>query len=210
MPKPTNKQPLDLKSLQEPKPNLYIENTKPGRFHMEVPMLQKTEDGRQLHLPMIVLNTREQNEIEVLAYGLTRAAFKEIPKNDEPGAASWARFMDDQRALLTILYCVRLPEDLTKRFFLDKQQIEDTYTPEEVGMLCNHYLTVRLNQPHMKHFDQSNPEALQAIIDAIKKDGELSDFFLNGFTTHSVNQLVKSLVSRLVNSQKDSGSPGTP
>lgn len=210
MPKPTNNKPLDIKSLQEPKPNLYAENTKPGRFHMEVPMLQKTEDGRQLHLPMVVLNTREQNEIEVAAYNLTKAAFKEAPKNDEPGAAAWARFMDDQRALLTILQCVRLPDDLTKKYFLDKQQIEDTYTPEEVGILCNHYLTVRLNQPHMKHFNQEDPEALQAIIDAIKKDGEKSDFFLNGFTTHSVNQLVKFLALRLQNSPKDNGLPGTP
>ncbi len=210
MPKPKNQPLLDPKDLQ-PKENIYAETTKPGyRHHMIVPMLQKSEDGRELNLPMVILTPREQNDVEVQAYNLTRAVFKEIPKNDEPGAATWNRLMDDNRAVLTILYSVRLPDDLTKRFFMDKQQIEDTYTPEEVGTLCNHYLTVKLNQPHLKHFDPSDPNALQTIIDVIKRDGEKSDFFLNGFTTHSVNQLVKSLALQLVSLQKDNGSPGTP
>ena len=211
MPKPTNKKPLDLNSLQEPKTNLYAETTKPGyKHHLVVPMLQKTEDGRELHLPMVVLTPREQTDIELQAYHLTKAAFKEVPKNDEPGAATWQRVMDDNRAVLTILNAVRLPDDLTKCFFMDKKQIEDTYTPEEVGTLCNHYLTVKMNQPHLKYFDHTDPDALQSIIEVIKRDGEKSDFFLNGFTTHSVNQLVKSLALQLVSLQKDSGSSGTP
>jgi hypothetical protein len=170
---------------------------------MVVPMLQKTEDGRELHLPMVVLTTREQNEVEVQSYHLTKAAFNGVvPKKDE--YSNWDRILDDNRAILTIFYAVRVPDDLTKKWFMDKRQIEDTYTPEEAGILCNNYLTVKLTQPHLKHFDINDPDAFQNMVDAIKKDAE-SDFFLNGYTTHSVNQFVKSLVAKLPNSPKDNG-----
>ncbi len=209
MPKPKNQPLLDPKDL-EPKANLYADATKPGyKHHMVVPMLQKSEDGKELHLPLVVLTPREQNEIEVQAYNMTRAQFKEVPKNDEPGMQTWNRLLDDYRAVLTIFYAARMPNDLSKKYFIGPDQISDSYTPEEVGILCNHYLTVRLTQPHLKHFDADDPNALQAVIDAIRKDGE-SDFFLNGFTTHSVNQLVKSLVHQLANLQRLNGSPGTP
>ena len=202
MPLPTNKTAPEF--MKEPQTNLYAETTKPGyRHHMVVPMLQKTEDGKELHLPMVVLTTREQNEVEIKAYQATRAAFGGVvPKNDEPN--NWDRILDDNRATLTIFYATRLPDDLTKKWFNDKTQVEDTYTPEEAGILCNNYLSVKLTQPHLKHFDANNADAFQAIIDRIKKDGE-SDFFLNGFTTHSVNQLVKFLVSQLPSLPKDNG-----
>lgn len=207
MPQPTNKEKLNLDSLKEPKPNVYAVNTSGKRYHMVVPMLQMTEDGKQLHLPMVVLTPREENDIEATAYQLTRAAFKEVPKNDEPGLTTWVRMMDNHRGVLTVLHATRLPDDLSQKFFMDKQQIEDTYTLDEIGILCNHYLTVKLNQAHLKHFNPNEPGALQALIDVIKRDGE-SDFFLNGLTTHSVNQLVKSLVVQLASLQKDSGSLG--
>lgn len=206
MPLPTNK-PLDLKDL-EPKTNAYVDNK--TRYSMEVPMLQTTDDGRMLHLPMVVLNPREQREVESKAYADARACFKDVPKKDEPGMESFVKIMDDCRAAYTILYAVRVPGDLNKKWFMDKQQIEDTYTLDEMGTLCNHYVTVRLNQPYMKLLDVSDPNMFQNVIEMIKKEGSESDFFLNGLTTHSVNQLLKYLVSQLPNSPKDNGLSGEP
>lgn len=206
MPKPKN--PNADQEIKEIKENVYAANTSGQKYHMVVPMLQKTQDGKELHLPMVILTPREQNEVEAKAYADTRSMFREIPKKDEPGVDAWTKIMDDNRAAYTLFYATRLPTDLSKKWFMDKQQVEDTYTPEEAGILCNHYLTVKLNQPHLKVFDPSNPDAFQGIIDVIRRDGENSDFFLNGLTTHSANQLVKYLVSQLTNSQKDNGSLG--
>jgi hypothetical protein len=208
MPKPQNQPELDLATLQ-PKTNLYIDSK--VRFSKEVPMLlTNPEDGKQLFLPMLVLNPKEEHEIEARAYNDTMASFKTVPKKDEPGSDSWIKLMDDNRATWLLFYAVRLPNNLDKKFFLDKQQIESTYTPEEIGTLCNHYLDVKLNQPLYKAIDLSDPNAFQSIVDKIKSDAENSSFFLNSLTTHTVNQLVKFLVSQLQSLQNANGSSGEP
>ena len=49
----------------------------------------------------------------------------------------------------------------------------------------------------------------KTFVDKIRNMAEDSDFFLNSFTTHSVNQLVKYLVSQLPNSENTTGMSGT-
>jgi hypothetical protein len=198
---------MSSNNTTEPKQSVYSQYTTPGyRFNMTVPMLQKDKDGNMLHLPMVVLTTREQQEAETKAYNDTRACFKDVPKKDEH--SNWDQIMDNNRAAYIIYYSVRLPNDLKTKWFNDKKQVEDTYTIEECSILMNNYLTVKINQPHLKTLDVEDPSSFQSMIDMIKKDAE-SDFFLNGYTTHSVNQLVKYLVAQLVSLQTDSGLSGT-
>lgn len=189
------------------KENIYANATTPGyRHHLIVPMLQQHE-GKELHLPMVVLTTREEREVEVRAYRDTRTEFGDI-KIDED-SFSFQKVLSNNTAVYTIYFAARIPGDLIKKWFQDKQQVEDTYTPEEAGIITNNYMTVKLSQPHLKSFNQEDPNAFQGMIDNIKKSGE-GDFFLNGYTTHSVNQLVKFLVVQLEKSQTNNGSSGTP
>jgi hypothetical protein len=102
-----------------------------------------------------------------------------------------------------------MPDNITKKFFESKEQVFDTYNHDELGILMDHYAAVRYTQPHYTLFDADSPTMFQDAIDKIKKMGEDSDFFLNGLTTHSANQLIKSLVSRLTNLENTTGSSGS-
>lgn len=182
--------------------------TTPGyRHHKVVPMLILHED-KELYLPMVILTGREMAEVESKSFEDTLKLFKgKSPKNDEP--SNWKQQLDAQRAYWTIFYSIRLPGDLTKKWFLSKEQIEDTYNWDEAGILMNNYLTVRLTQPHLINLNQDDDNAFQSAINTIKNLGTESDFFLNGFTTHSANLLIKYLVAQLEILQKNNGSSGT-
>jgi hypothetical protein len=178
------------------------------RQHRVIPMLQMHE-GKMLHLPMVLMTGREASVVEMNAYQDTLEMFKgKAPKKDEP--SNWDQLLDANRAYWTVFQTIRLPNDLTKKWFESKLQVEDTYNYDEVGILMNDYMTIRLNQLHLVNIDPNDPNAYQTMLDNIKKMGPEGDFFLNGFTTHTVNQFVKYLIAQLENLQKSSGSSGTP
>jgi hypothetical protein len=197
-------------NIQVPIVNHVKNATTPGyRFNVVVPMLLKDESsGLELHLPMVVLTGRENSAVECNAYQDTLALFKgKSPKKDEP--SNWDAILNAQRAFWIVFYSVRHPDDLTKKWFETKQQVEDTYTWDDIEILMNHHMTVRLRQPHLTDINLDDPNAFQQMIDRVKKMGTESDFFLSGLTTHSVNQLIKYLVAQLEISQKTNGSSGT-
>ncbi len=195
---------MTSENIEQPTTNFVQQATTPGyRYHQVVPMLQNHE-GKELHLPMVILTGRENNEVEANAYQDTLKLFKgKCPKKDEP--SNWDQLIDAQRAYWIIFYSIRLPNDLTKKWFNSKTQVEDTYDWDTAGILMNNYMTVRLNQPHMSNIDFNDPNAFQSVIDRVKKLGAEGDFFLNGFTTHSANQLIKYLVARLESSPTSNG-----
>lgn len=199
------------KPIEEPKVNIPRQVTTPGyRHHRIVPMLRKHED-RDLNLPMVVLTSRENAEVKAKAFADTVAMFGgKPPKEGEMGVASWNNIYETQESTWIVFYSVRVPNDLTKKWFLSKQAIEEDYSEAEVGILAQNYVSVVLTQPHLTVVDFSKPNAFQAMIDQIKEQGEKSDFFLNGLTTHSVNQFIKFLIADRENLQKNTGLSGTP
>jgi hypothetical protein len=187
--------------------NFVKQVTSPGyRHHRVVPMLQLHED-KELHLPLVVLTGRENSDVEVKTYQDTLSQFKgKSPKKDE--YSNWDELLEANRAYYTILYSARLPNDLSKKWFESKQQLEDTYTWDDIEILMAHYLTVRATQPHLVNLDMKDPNVFQIAIDRIKKLGTSSDFFLNGFTSHSSNQLIKFLVEERENLLRQIGTSG--
>jgi hypothetical protein len=166
-------------------------------------MLQM-HDGKELVLPMVILTGRESNECEANTYQDTLAQFKgKAPKKDE--LSNWDAMIDAHRAFWTVFYSARTPGDISKKWFLSKEQVEDTYNWDEIGILMNDYLTIRLTQPHIAHLDVNDPNSLQGMLDTIKRMGEDNDFFLNGLTMHAKNQLLKYLVAKLETSQNTNG-----
>ena len=200
---------MSSKNTEPKEINPVAQATTPGyRHHRIVPMLQEHE-GKELHLPMVILNSREDAMVQANAYQDTLKLFNgKCPKLDEP--SNWDQQLEAQRAAWIVFMSCRLPNDLTKRWFNNKEQVEDTYNWDELGILMNHYLDVRLSQPHLKSLDLSDPDSFQNMIDQIKKMGTDDSFFLNGFTTHSLNRLIKFLVAQLENLQSSNGSSGTP
>jgi hypothetical protein len=199
---------MSSNKTEEKEQNPVILATTPGyRYHRVVPMLQQHE-GKELTLPMVVLTGRENSDVEAKCYADTLMAFNgKPPKTDEP--SNWDQLLDANRAYWTIFYATRHPDDLSKKWFLSKQGVEDIYSWDDIGILSNHHLTVRLTQPHLVNLDPKDPGAIQATIEKIKSLGTDSDFFLNGFTTHSVNLLLKSLVAQLETLQNTNGSSGS-
>jgi hypothetical protein len=200
---------MTSKNTTPPSINPAIQATTPGyRYHRVVPMIQLHED-QELYLPMVVMTGRENSLVEANAFQDTLALFKgKAPKTDEP--SNWDEQLEAQRAYWTIFVCTRMPEDLTTKYFQSKQQVEDTYNWDEISVLLANYVEVRINQPTLKNVDPNNPNAFQEIIDTIKKLGPDSNFFLNGITSHSVNQLIRYLVAQVETLQTNSGLSGTP
>lgn len=181
------------------------------RFHMIVPLILTDEHGAELHLPMVVMTSGEEAQCEANAYQDTLKLFNnKAPKKDEP--SKWDQVLDAQRACWIAFTTIRQPQDLTKKFFLEKRQVEDSYNYDELDLVMSHYVTVRMSQPLLKQLDAADPNGYQKLLDIIKKDGEKADFFLSGLTTYTVNQLIKSLVKEreLLISQTNNGSSGTP
>jgi|ERR1017187_254347 hypothetical protein len=193
--------------------NLYAQLTAADRFSLLVPMLIKDGQGNEIKLPMIVLNGREEREAQTSAFNETIAVFKHIPKADDAQEVkeSFKSVLDSNTACWTFFHATRTPGDLKKKFFLSKNQVEDQYTSEELGVLSNSYLTVRLNQPHVKILSETeeNESAYENLIQEIITAGKQPDFFLNSYTTHSLKLLIHYLVAKQENSVKDNGSPGS-
>lgn len=201
---------MSSNQTEAPKTN-HTAKTIKQKFHMVVPLILTDEEGNELNLPMVVMTSGEEAQCEVNAYQDTVAMFKgKIPKKDEP--SKWDTVLDANRAAWIVFTTVRQPQDLTKRFFLDKQQVQDSYTYDELDNIMLHYATVRMNQPILKQLDASDPNGYQKMLDIIKKDGESADFFLNGLTTFNVNQLIKSLVKERQQTilPTNNGLSGTP
>jgi hypothetical protein len=162
------------------------------RFHMIVPLILTDEQGNELNLPMVVMTSGEEAQCETNAYLDTLKMFNnKVPKKDEP--SKWDQVLDAHRAAWITFTTIRHPNDLTKKFFLEKQQVFDSYSYDELDTIMLHYTTVRMNQPILKQIDPTDPNGYQKLLDIIKRDGEQADFFLSGLTTHTANQLIKSL-----------------
>lgn len=178
-------------------------------YHQEIPMMLFSEDGKQLYLPMVIGTSRELAEIEENSYQDTVKHFHgTVPKLDQH--SNWKAIEDYHRAAWTVYVCCRQPTDLKQRFFLSKQDVEDTYNWDELGLLMANYLSMRKNQDIYKSLDPNSVDPYQDLIDQIVKDVEKSDFFLNSLTTHTVNLLVKFLVAERQSYKNISGLSGSP
>ena len=188
-------------------------NMKKKLHYRMVPMMLFNEDDTQeLNLPMVLSTAREETEIEAGAENDAKTQLKTLPTEEQNKVSTFKNLMNIHRAGWTVYVACRKPTDLQQRFFLNKEQVMDTYNPDELGILMDHYNTVRYTQPHYVIIDTNLPPevAFQDAIDKIKKMGEQSDFFLNSFTTHSLNRLIKYLVSHHTSCKLGTGGSGTP
>lgn len=200
---------MTSQNTQPPATNLVAKLTDPKYVYSQLVPMLKMEEDKELTLPMVLLTGRENSQVEANAFQDTLNLFRgKAPKTDEP--SNWDQQLEAQRAYWTVFMATRLPTDLKKKWFLTKEQVEEEYNWDEIGVLMNHHMTVRLSQPTLKNIDPNDPQAFQKTIDMIKKMGMEGDFFLNGFTTHSVNQLMKYLVLERETLLKNSGLSGTP
>lgn len=195
-------------SLETPA-NLYAELVR-ERFNLPVSLLRNTSDGKMAYAPCVVLSTMETYECKKLAYRDTLKAFEgKAPKNDEVGV--WNTLYEDNLGAYTIFYSVRVPDNLKTKLFISKDQIMNDYTPAEIGILYSNYLTVVLNQPHIKHLQEGDVAGFNNLLDTIIRQAtvEETSFFLSSYTTVSVATLVRSLVETVMILQKQNGASGS-
>lgn len=195
--------------------NLYVNSTSPNMkkklHHRLVPMMMFTADDKEVVLPVVLGTSRDMIEAEANAELDVQAQLKtEVALSNRGVGSTWLKLMNYHRSAWIIYFCTRMPNDLTKKFFESKDHVIDTYDPDQLGILMDHYGTVRYTSPHFKLIDPEDPNAFQEAIQKIKELGTESDFFLNGLTTHSLIQLLKYSVSHPGNSENTTGLSGSP
>ena len=187
----------------------------PGyRHHEVVPMRQfytppaspsnPNPETQELYLPMVLLKGYEDDQVAANAYHDTLAAFKgKAPKKEDP--SNWDEMLDANRAYWTIFLSARIPGKLDKQWFDTIDEVRATYNWDEAGVILSHYLSIRMTQPCYTQVDFNSPTVFQDLIDLIKRNGNQSDFFFNGVTSHTVNQLLKYLAAHQESSPKSNG-----
>lgn len=207
---PPKKNPLKL--LVDPKHKHHYPQVPTNQYYTpEGADPKKPGSKLELKLPMVYLLGDQEAEVEANCYADTLELFKgKIPKKDEP--SNWDQVLNVQRAYWTIYYAMRVPGDLESNWFDSKAEVEATYNWDEIDVLMAHYLDLKMDQPIYKHLNVDDPNAFQKVLDHIKSLGTdpEGNFFLNGFTTHAVNQLIRFLVKERENYQTNNGSSGSP
>jgi hypothetical protein len=178
-------------------------------------------EGQEVVLPMTPGTPREIQEAEANARATTKSILGDVEfKNqgyrlDEAGNkifSDWDKVYNKNRKAEIIATCAKVPGDLTKQYFDNAEQVLAMYPSDDVlDMVFDHWYTVKYTQPHFTLLDEKidADERFQDAIDKIKAAGEDADFFLNSFTTHSSNQLIKYLVSKVQqNSTNTNGGSG--
>jgi hypothetical protein len=174
---------------------------------------------REVVLPIIVGTARQLKEAEVNAYKTTKAELGDVPfsdrghRYDEQGKkikSQWDKTYEYNLNAEILFACVRLPGQLDKQFFDSVEQVQAYYPVDVIGLIMDHYYTVRYTQPHylMLDLELDTEDRFLDVIEKIKKQGTEADFFLNSLTTHSANQLIKFLVKNHTSSQNTNGGFG--
>lgn len=180
--------------------NLYADFT--TEFHMDVEMPFKKKDGSIVILPMKVLSGRELREAKKAAEKITIATYdSKLPKKDE--ASSYDALYEENLCWQLIFHSVRVPHDLSKRFFPTFDAMEDLLKPDQVGILKDCYLQLQLNQPWIVQLNNDDPDKIEHLIERLIESGTDQHFFLNSLTSVSQIILINSLASRLRSVMKD-------
>ena len=198
--------------MEAPKHNIYIDTVE--RFFLQAPLLRKTPDtGEDAFAPVVVLSTAETYKCKVSAYNDTLKSFEgKMPKSDEAGIEMWNTLYEDNLGAWTIFSCTRVPDKLEEKLFLSKDQVFKTYSSTELGIMYSNYITAVLNEPAVKHFDNTDPNGLSKVMDLIIKQSTVEDtaFFLSSYTTVAQAKLMRSLVEEVVALRQENGSSGQP
>jgi hypothetical protein len=182
--------------------NLYATMTQ--RWYMNVEMPFVTSDEKPIILPMSVLSGRELYEAKQFAERDTRLSYgKDVPKKDE--ASEWDQKYEDHLAYWTIYYSLKQPNDVSKRFFPNKEAVMDCLMPDQVAILANDYLTVTINQPWLTYLDNDNPDKLEAVVERLIADAKDPHFFLNSLTSLAQTNLINFMAAKLAKLQTVNG-----
>jgi hypothetical protein len=187
--------------------NLYADFT--TEFHMDVEMPFKKKDGSSVILPMRVLSGKELRLAKKEAEKMTIATYDgKLPKKDE--ASSYDALYEENLCWQLIFHSVRLPNDLSKKFFISFDAMEEMMSPDQAGILKDCYLQLQLNQPWIIQLNNDDPEKLEHMIEKLMQDGTEQHFFLNSLTSLSQIILINSLASRLKSVTMASTGPTEP
>jgi hypothetical protein len=188
----------------EIKPNFYADLVT-EQFSLPIPILKRDKNGEMAYAPCIVLSESLKRDCRKKAYAETLKAFDgKAPKVDEAGYDVWRQTYDNAHGCWCIFYAVRVPGDLNTRLFLSKEQIENDYTAEEIGILHSHYLTVMINQVNMMHFDENDPNSLSKVMDEIIHQNTVEDtsFLLDSYTTRAWAMCFRSFMDKIQDQEK--------
>jgi hypothetical protein len=181
--------------------NTYADFT--SKFHQDVEMPFKKNDGTPAILPMTVLTGRELREAKKAAEKMTMATYDgKLPKKEE--SSSYEALYEENLCWQLIYYSVRMPHDLNKKFFPTFDAMEDMLSPDQAGIIKDCYLQLQLLQPWIVQLNNDDPNKINHMIDQLIKDGSDPHFFLNSLTSLSQIILINSLASRLKNATMDS------
>lgn len=176
---------------------------------------------REAVAPMVLGSARDIVSITVNAEKDTLAELGDVPLKDRgivrdenknvQAISTWQKVFTHNKRAWLVYTLIRVPGKLSEKLFQSKQQVEDTFDERQLELFEEHYNVVRFTSPTIKMIeDEPNPElAQQKIIQRIRDEGEMSDFFLNSYTTHSLVQLTKYLVSLITNIETTTGTPGS-
>ena|ERR1017187_2606005 len=199
-------------TVQNPE-NLFVTLTAKDRFHLTVPMMIMDKAGNEIKAPMVCLTAREEREAKQKAYNETIIFFKDKPKKDEQNFQEaediFKELFNHNINCWIFFYSVRVPGDLEKRLFISKQQVEDQYTYEQLGILASAAMSVKMSQPYVKFLQENDTDGFNQLIDQIIASGTEPDFFLNGYTSQTYKNIIHYLVKRLETLTSEAGVSGS-
>lgn len=169
------------------------------RTHEMVPFPVTLQDGTTFEIPMWILTNQED-------YQVTAGAEKEVRKllagsDIDVKSRGYNDLYNDQCAYQLLWYACRSPGDVSKPFFMKREDIPAMLNSDQIGILLNHYYDIKLDQPSLKSI--KNEEELSEWIKKIQAGGKDVNFLLNSFSLVSLKTLIFSMGNQLQSLQKD-------
>ncbi len=182
--------------------NYYQKLSQLPRPHEEVPFPVALQDGTTFDIPMWILTAQED-------YQVSAGAEKEVRKllagtDIDIKSRGYNDLYNDQCAYQLLWFACRCPGDVTKPFFLKKEDLPALLNSDQIGILLNHYYDLKLGQPSLKHI--TSQAELDEWIKKIQNGGKDVNFLLNSFSLVSLKTLIFSLVNQSQNLLKDNAS----
>lgn len=190
--------------------NLYFDIIN-ERFSLPVNLLKKFKDGSEAFGEMVVLSAFDLGKAKQQAHADAVKQFGGKEPTKDVFLDHFNDLFDQEYSARVIAEATRVPGNLDKKVFINKDWVLQNYTMHELGTLYNAYITVTLNQPHLKHLSTDTEADVETIMNTIEKHATATEtaFFLNGLTTLNAAQLIKCLVEQVRNLQMQNGSSGS-
>jgi len=187
--------------------NIFAEIVNGPRPHQIAPFPRvNPSTGEEIEIAVVVLTGVETAIITADA----EMKVRKVLKGDVPGESDAKRGYDELfntfLAEGLLFDAIRVPEDVTKRFFPNKASILQVLTMDEIAILLNTYYQVQTFMgPVIAELSQ---EAMDEWVELLKKKGADQGFALNFCSLECMKELVMHLVKQLPSSPTSKSSSG--